>query len=148
MKTYELICIVSASLSPEEVDKVGKATESLVQNKEGMILKSEKTMAKTLAYPIKKQSSGYYLTTLFKIEEDKINEIGEQLRKNNNIIRHLITIKKPVKEIKRRVFTKPTLESLRFKPDAVESVKPSMKTEKIEVKQEDIEKELKEILSE
>ena len=149
MKTYEATYIISSQITQEKADGVKKELESFIQSKEGVILTSEKISIQTLAYPIKKQSSGYFTTLTFQILEDKIKEIKEKIEKNSEILRHLILIKKPFKELKRARTRKPSATS-RFKV-AEESpfIKNSENKKKTEtVKIDEIEKKLDEILSE
>jgi len=107
MKTYELTYIISSKINQEEVDFVKKEIESFIQSKQGVISTSEKTAPQTLAYLINKQSSGCFITLIFQILEDHIKEIKEKLEKNNKILRHLIIVKKPIKELKGRRIRKP-----------------------------------------
>ena len=60
MKTYELTYIIPSSVTTEDTATVMREVDSFIQSKEGVILKSENTAAQTLAYPIKKNSSGYF----------------------------------------------------------------------------------------
>src|SRR3989338_7690863 len=97
MKTYELTYIISSQISTDESEALRKDLESFVQSKEGVILKSEKTTPQTLAYPIKKHSSGYFATLTFQVLEDKVKEIKDKLEKDLKVLRHFILIKRPVK---------------------------------------------------
>lgn len=107
MKVYELTYIITSVITLKEADALIKEIEIFVQNKEGVILKSEKTTAQTLAYPIKKQSSGYFVFLTFQISEDKIKEIKEKLEKDIKILRHFIMVKEPIKELRERRIRKP-----------------------------------------
>lgn len=147
MKTYELTYIIGSNISLDEADAKTKEVESFIQSKEGMILKSEKIMAKTFSYPIKKQCSGYFANLDFQIAENNIKELKEKLEKDQKILRHFVLVKKPTKALKerrRRLFTdiKP-MKSEHAQGAAGEEKK---KTEKVEM--EEINKKLDEILSE
>jgi len=107
MKTYELTYIIPASLNAEELSAAQKEVESSIQTNGGIIVKSDKTIAHVLAYPIKKQSSGYFFIVEFQMEEQNLKAVQEQLRKNNTIIRHFIVVKKPVKISKKRRVRRP-----------------------------------------
>lgn len=102
MKTYELTYILSSHLSTEDVAKAASDIDAFIQGKGGVIVKSEKTAAKMLSYPIKKHTSGYFITSELQIPEAPIREIKELLEKNANVLRHIILIKKPAKEMKVR----------------------------------------------
>lgn len=102
MKTYELTYIISSSLSPEEAMSEAKDIESFTEGKGGVVLNSEKAVASVLAYPIKKHSSGFLGILTFNMLSGNIKELKEKLEKNKNVLRHLLLIKKPVRELKKR----------------------------------------------
>lgn len=145
MKTYELLYIISSHATSEEADKTSKEVESFIRAKEGVIFKSEKPVIKTLAYPIKKQFSGYFTLLDFQTEESKIKEIKELTEKNDNILRCFLVAKNPAKELKKKRIRKSILKT------EIYGVKPLMssdETKKEVVKAEDLDKKLEEILSE
>lgn len=107
MKTYELTYIISSAMTQEDAGVVAKEIETFIQSKEGVILKSEKTSAQTLAYPVKKQSSGYFCILEFQTAESNIKEIKGMLEKDKKILRHFMLIKKPIKVMKERRTRKP-----------------------------------------
>jgi len=149
MKTYELTYIISSQLNSEESDNLKKNLESSIQSKEGVILKSEKTLAQTLSYPIKKQSSGYFVILTFQISEDKIKEIKDNLEKENKVLRHFIIVKKPIKAMKERRMRKPLFMQDKIeKSSFVKVLEDKEKKNEGKVELEEIEKKLDEILSE
>ena len=150
VKTYELTYIISSSLNSEKVSSETKEIESFIKIKEGVLLGSneDRASAQTLAYPIKKQRSGYFITLTFQILEDKIKELKEKLEKNIDILRHFIIIKKPTKELKKRRTKKP-LTVLQSKTTDKSSIFKNEKNEELEkVDLDKIDKKLDEILSE
>lgn len=151
METYELTYIISSEMTSGEADALLKEIESFVQSKEGTILKSERTAPKTLAYLIKKLSSGYFCILEFRIEENKVREIKEHIDKNDKILRSLVGVKKITKVVKERRTRRPIMTrefETKRKFDTMEanSKKIEQKTEKVGM--EEIEKKLDEILSE
>ena len=146
MKTYELTYIISSQISQEASDAVKKDMESFVQGKEGVVLKSEKSAPKTLAYPIKKHSYGYFATLTFQVLEDKIKAIKEALEKNVNVLRHFILIKWPAKVMKERRSKKPLF--MQHKVEESPFTAAGMKKKEEIAKTEDIDKKIEEILSE
>ncbi len=107
MKTYELTYIISARITSEETATVAKNVEAFIQEKGGVIMTSQKSQAQTLAYPIKKQSSGYFATTVFQAAEDGIKPLQVMLEAEKEVLRSIVLIKKPVKEVKERRTRKP-----------------------------------------
>ena len=142
MKTYELTYIISSQNGSEEADKTKNDAEALIQSLEGVILKSEKTVAQTLAYPIKKQSSGYFVISQFQANEDKIKPLKEKLDKVGSILRSFIIVKRPVKEMKERRTRKPLQDA---KNSEILSDKDKNRGAKVEM--EEINKKLDELLS-
>lgn len=151
MKTYELTYIISSEITSEEAGAVANEVNSLLQSKEGVILRSDNPVAKTLSYPIKKMGSGYFVVSEFQIEPEKLAEINEKLEKNAKILRHGIIIKKPHKIRKERRSARKPLFSTAVEPvelkNPVEAEKEEKKSDKkIELKE--IEKKLDELLGE
>ncbi len=142
MKTYELVYIVSSQGTLEQSQGTAKEVENFIQSKEGIIVRSEKTNPQVLAYPIKKQSSGYFFILQFQLAEHAIKELREKLEKDKAILRHFIVVKKPVKKMKERR-TRSTLAE-RFA--SLEQRDAGKKTEQPSTA--DIDKKLDEILSE
>ena len=152
MKPYELTYIISSEITAEETEAETKNIESFIQDKEGIVLKSEKPTPKTLSYPIKKQGSGFFAVLEFQLEPEHISELKEKLQKNGKIIRHMLIIKNPAKIQKERKRRKKPLVS----PTPVETIKEKVENlpvqaekkikQKVELKE--IEKKLEEILSE
>lgn len=154
MKPYELTYIISSEITAEEAEAEAKNIESLIQNKEGVILKSEKPSPRTLAYPIKKQYSGFFGVLEFQLEPEHLGELKEKLQKDGKIIRHIFIIKNPAKiQKERRTKKKPVISPILV--GAVEekekvkdlSAQAGKKTNK-KVELKEIEKKLDEILSE
>ena len=154
MKTYELTYIVSPELTTEEAESFAKEINSFIQGKEGAVLRQTNPIAKTLSYPIKKHASGFVGILEFQAEPSVLIELKEKIDKDGKIVRHMVIIKKPVKEYKkRRTRTKsaPAFE-IEQKTEAVgaskdekpASAKATAGKEKVELK--DIEQKLDEIL--
>ena len=139
MKSYELTYIISSALTTDEVQNVVKDMESFIQSHEGVILSSEKTGAQPLAFPIKKQASGYFATTMFQAEEGKMKALKEKMGKEKEVLRSIILVKKPIKEMKERRTRKPLATA--------ESV-PGLKEKKVyeKMSSEDLDKKIDEIL--
>ena len=141
MQTYELTYIISSHMTMEEADGVKKDFEASLQATGGVIIKSEKTTPQPLAYQIKKQSSGFFVTTEFTVEENQIKPMKAQLEKNAKVLRHFLIVKKPVKIMKERRTRKPVAIA-----GMAQMAKPAKPPKKVQM--EDINKKLDEILSE
>lgn len=154
MKTYELTYIASPLANQEELETMQKEVEQVIQSKEGAVLKLEKTGAKTLSYPIKKQISGYFTTITFQVSENNLKEIEQTVGHKSNILRHFIVIKKPQKEMKARMIRRssfrPGVKKSVFSEglEKVKKIIEKVEVKEVEVKEEEINKKLEEILSE
>ena len=144
---YELTYIISSTIDSKESDDIVKELESFIKSKEGVVLKSEKTIAKPLAYPIKKQSSGYFVFLTLQILENKVKEVKEKLQKNSKILRHFLIVKKPIKILKERRTRKPLFIKSKIEESPF-TISGESKNKEEDVKIEDIDKKLDEILSE
>ena len=152
MKTYELTYIVSPEITSEEAGAAAKEIESFIQSKEGAVLRQINPTAKTLSYPIKKHASGFVGVLEFQAEPETLVELKEKIEKDGKVVRHMVIIKKPIKEHKKR--------GSRIKPAPIDippsfakasapakaSADKSEGKEKIQLK--DIEQKLEEILGE
>ncbi|MEK7658473.1 MAG: 30S ribosomal protein S6 [Patescibacteria group bacterium] len=161
MKVYELTYIISSELTNEEAKLTKEEIDSFIQKEEGVILRSENPVAKTLSYPIKKQGSGFFVVLEFQIAPEKLSELKEKLENNSKILRHFIVIKKPAKirkerRVKKRIPAEPEKSDV-FSVEQNPAIAPAYAKpapdkpartggEKIEL--EDIEKKLEEILGE
>ena len=90
MNKYEMMFIVKATM---EESNVKAAAENVKKLAEGLKVKVEsfKEMGqKKLAYPIKKEISGYYYVMTMTASKDAIKEVNRKMSIDENIIRHLI----------------------------------------------------------
>jgi len=146
MKAYELTYIISSQITSDEAENVKKGTETFIQSKGGVILKSEKSVPQSLAYPIKKQSSGYFAILEFQAPENTLKEIRAKIQKDTNILRSFIVIKHPPKKMKERRMKRPIAADHKIKSKSETSEVFKEKAKKEDVKPEDIDKKLEEIL--
>ena len=112
MKTYELTYIISPELTSDQIASKEKEVESAIQSREGVIIKQAKPMAKTLAYPIGRFSSGFFGVLEFQIEEEKLPEVKAMLSTDAKIIREMVTIKEPARIRKARRTRKEEMPSI------------------------------------
>ena len=79
MNKYELLTIFSASLSDEQKEAVVAKYTKLMEDNGGKVTTVNKWGVKKLAYPIKKQISGFYYVIDFNATSDVQNELGRRL---------------------------------------------------------------------
>ncbi len=90
MKTYELVVIFDPSLEEEAVDKELSKITSLLEKEKCEVSNVDKWGIRKLAYPIKKQESGYYIIVYFNGKSGVISELDRINKINDKILRHLV----------------------------------------------------------
>src|SRR3989344_619528 len=149
MKSYELTYIVSSEIGSDQADAIKKDIETFVQGCGGLVLASEKTTPPILAYPIKKKTSGFFTTLELQMAEDTVKELSQKVKKEHNVLRHSLTVKKPVKQMKQRRMRKPILADAKSGHIVFAgNQKTAIHKQPGKVELEDIDKKLDEILSE
>ena len=88
MRPYELMLLVDPSLEEprEEVNKV----EEVVRSLGGEVSKTDVWGRKKLAYPIQKQTEGFYSVTQMSIEQEALTELDRLLKLRQDVWRHMI----------------------------------------------------------
>ena len=90
MNKYELVVVVSAKLEEEERAAEIEKVSNLVTRSGGTITDVEEWGKKKLAYEIQKMSEAYYYFIHFDTDNtDCPNEIEDQIRIMENVIRYL-----------------------------------------------------------
>ena len=133
MNYYELTCLLSSELSPQELQSFQEEIINFLQEKKAILVKIEKPIKKNLSYLIKKRGEAFLLTVEFQINPQEIHNLEKKLKENPQIFRYMLIKKKFTKEVK--IAKKPP----RFP-------KKISKEPKVELKE--IEEKLKEILGE
>ncbi len=86
MTKYELMYIISASLSEADVQK----EKAKIANFFGSVKESEGWGLRTLAYPIQKQKQGIYVVVTMSTSHKQIGDFLEYVKFNNNVLRYLL----------------------------------------------------------
>jgi small subunit ribosomal protein S6 len=90
MSPYELLYIIPATLTDDEVGSAENKVAALLA-KHGATVSSTRRLGKfRLAYPIKTERHGHYVMVLFQAERPAIAKLEEGLRITPEVIRHLI----------------------------------------------------------
>lgn len=90
MRTYELLYIIPATLTDEEVAQTETDILALVQKYGGTTKESRRLGKYKFAYLINKIRYGYYVLVYFEAEPDVVAKINEALRIHERVVRHLI----------------------------------------------------------
>ena len=126
MENYEVTFIISALLPETEHLGIQNKVLQYIKDMEGQISKYPSSLGrKKLAYPIKKQKHGFYISLEFNLAaKSSLKDLDNKLKHNDNILRYLV-IKKPVlteKEVKMKEKKEENLEAKR-KDTAEEIIK-------------------------
>ena len=90
MREYEIMFIVRPTLSEEDTKKVIENFKNIITN-HGATITGETDMGqRELAYPIKKEISGFYYVLTVEASHEAIAEFDRKARLNENILRHQI----------------------------------------------------------
>ena len=88
-RTYEVMYIIDPDTDLENVTKLNEAVGKLIEKEGGTIIRFDDGGRRTMAYPIKKKTEGYYM--LYEIEGSgqEILELERRMRVNDMIIRYV-----------------------------------------------------------
>jgi small subunit ribosomal protein S6 len=91
MNNYELMVIFTPVLSDEEFKAEQKKYAALVTDTGGSIVAENAWGLKSLAYPIRKKTTGLYWVLEFTAPSDFNERLKTQLLRDENVLRHLET---------------------------------------------------------
>ena len=88
-RTYEVMYIVDPETPIDRIGKLNEAVGQLVEKQGGTVVRMDDIGQRTLAYPIKKRTEGYYV--LFEIDGSgqEIMELERRMRVNDMIMRYI-----------------------------------------------------------
>ncbi|HJP28203.1 MAG TPA: 30S ribosomal protein S6 [Dehalococcoidia bacterium] len=90
MRKYELVWILGSDAGEEQANESIEKISSLVANAGGELAGTDIWGKRTLAYPIQKNTEGYYLQANFEIDGEKAPDLDRELGADQSIIRHLL----------------------------------------------------------
>ena len=92
MSKYEIMYILRANLEEaarqEEIAKLQKILESL----NGKVTDTKEWGLRDFAYTMKEEKKGYYVILKVTADQACLNEFNRQVKLDNNVLRHLITV--------------------------------------------------------
>ena len=92
MNKYEMMFIVKATLEESSVKAAAENVKKLAESLKAKVDSFKEMGQKKLAYPIKKEISGYYYVMTMTASKETIKEVNRKMSIDENVIRHL-TIK-------------------------------------------------------
>ena len=139
-KTYEINYLMTPLLPEDKVAEETAVLRKIIEDNKGFVVGEDQPKTQKLSYPIKKFDSAYYGWFKFSAGAESIDNIKNGFNKNEKILRALVTEagKENIAQF-----------ALRYgvampKSEAVSSEK----AEKVEIKPEQIDEKLAEILKE
>lgn len=90
MREYEAMVILDPNLEDEKIEATLTKIEGLIKKDKNSIEKVDKWGKRKLAYPINKETSGYYVVYYFKGDEGHIKEIDRVLKISDEVLRHTV----------------------------------------------------------
>ena len=89
MNKYESVIIINPNVDEEKVKKLEDTFTKLI-NKNGNVTKVDELGKKKLAYDIKKNKEGIYVTFYFEANPDLIAELERNYRITDEIIKFIV----------------------------------------------------------
>lgn len=134
---YELLYIIPAIYTEDELQKIIAKIEALIKNEGAEITKSAVAGKIKFAYPIKAHALGYYILANFNAEGENLKKINRALQLEKDVLRHMVTLAPKAKaEVKIKEYAEVDPSEKRT------YVKQVAAREKDKIKLEDIDKKL------
>jgi small subunit ribosomal protein S6 len=101
MNTYELLYIIGAQFTDDEIDTVRENVKKVIEKVGGKISRDENLGKIKLAYPIKKMRHGTYILLHVEVESEAVKSLDKEFRLHDDVLRHQI-VALPESEKKRK----------------------------------------------
>ena len=139
-KTYEINYLITPLIPEDKVAEEAAVLRKIIEDNKGFVVGEDQPKTQKLSYPIKKFDSAYYGWFKFSAGAESIDNIKNGFNKNEKILRALVTEagKENIAQFA------PRYGVAMPKSEAVSSEK----AEKVEIKPEQIDEKLAEILKE
>ncbi len=124
-RTYEVMYIVDPETPADKLTKLNEAVGKLIEKEGGTIVRMDDGGRRTLAYPIKKKTEGFYI--LFEVEGSgqEIAELERRMRVNDIIIRYItVRVDEDRKKAERRTEKREKRAATRAKFRSTEETAP------------------------
>ena len=90
MTNYEIMFIVKTTMESDKIKGTIDAMKKIITDGKGKIVDTKDMGEKKLAYPIKKELTGYYYVLKVEASTDVIAEFDRRASIDEKILRHLI----------------------------------------------------------
>ena len=93
MRDYEIVWILGRGAGAKEGDESVERMRSLVGSLGGKVSEVNPWGKRNFAYPIEKETEGFYVEAQFKLDAARTPELEQACNADRGIIRHLIVKK-------------------------------------------------------
>lgn len=90
MNKYEIMFIVKTTIDEAKVKNSSNSLKSIITDMNGEIIEFKEMGQKQLAYPIKKEITGFYYLIVCNSNAEAILEFERKARIDENVLRHLV----------------------------------------------------------
>jgi small subunit ribosomal protein S6 len=90
MREYEAMIIAKADLPEAELSKLTSRWENIIGTDGGEIIRKDNWGVRKLAYPINKQSRGYYVVYDVATTQENIKELDRVLKLDEGVLRSMV----------------------------------------------------------
>lgn len=90
MRDYELMFIISPTVSEEDTGGVSDRVQGFITNAGGEVSRVEPMGLRRLAYPIRDFREGYYVVVHFRMDPKATAELERNLKLTEDIVRYLL----------------------------------------------------------
>ena len=89
MRNYEVVFVAAPTLSSEELDDFINHAQTVVEGKNGKVVKIDNWGKKSLAYKIKRFREGYYVVLTIEGDGSAITELERRFRVTDFVLRFI-----------------------------------------------------------
>ena len=90
MRTYEATILVSSTKARADFDATAAAAKAVFETEGAEFTEFEKWEERKLAYPIKGETSAFYINAYFSAPAEAIDKIDRRIQLGDEILRHLV----------------------------------------------------------
>ena len=90
MTNYEIMFIVKTTMESDKIKGTIENMKKIITDGKGKIVDTKEMGERKLAYPIKKELTGYYYVLKVEASKEAIAEFDRKALIDENILRHLI----------------------------------------------------------
>lgn len=91
-RRYETLILLSPSMGPEQITAFKSKVEGIVENGQGAIVRFEEWGRRRLAYPVNKETHGYYILWDYRAEPPAAAEIERNCKIDEKVFKYLTLV--------------------------------------------------------